>query len=196
MSSREKTPIGENLMKKRICALVESSGYGENVQTILLATYDYMRRGLWGGCHALSAVLFVAFSELGLNSEILVGECQKPGAKPFDHSWIAVDGRIVDLAIYMPLTRIIGSVTGPVVFDTDVVTMNAVETAYGINTGLPMSDPTTFSIEAPLTLYMDKFPFGDGGLWPVVRSVMPSGIDIDIQTLKDKHSSTMRHFVR
>ena len=200
MNLYRKPPIGDNLMKKRISQLVTSANYDENVLNTILATYDYMRcanqTGLSGGCHALSSVLYVAFSELGLHPELFVGECQKPGDKPFDHSWIAIDGKILDIAVYMPLQGMIGSVTGPVIFDIDALTMKTVETAYGINTGLPMSDQTVFAIETPFSEYMSNFPYELGGLWTLVKKVTPAGLNLDIQKLHRKYSTTTRNFLR
>lgn len=200
MNLYRKPPIGDNLMKKRISQLVTSENYDENVLNTILTTYDYMRHayqgGLWGGCHALSSVLYVVFSELGLNPELFVGECQKTGDKPFDHSWITIDEKILDIAIYMPLQGMIGSVTGPVIFDIDALTMKTVETAYGINTGLPMSDQTVFAIETPFSEYMSKFRYELGGLWTLVKKVAPIRLDLDVQDLCQKYSTTTRKFLR
>lgn len=200
MNFYDKTPVGDNLIKKRMSTLVLDAGYHENVLNTILAAYDYMRHakrvGLRGGCHALSSVLYVVFSELGLNTELYVGECQKSGDKPFDHSWITLDQKIVDIAIYMPLQGAIGGISGPVIFDVDTLTMKKVETAYGINTGLAMSKQTIFAMETPFSEYMSKFPYEPGGLWTVVKKVAPLGLSLDIQSLDSKYSSTIRNFVR
>lgn len=200
MNLYRKAPIGDNLMKKRISQLVMSANYDENVLNTILATYDYMRcanqTGLSGGCHALSSVLYVVFCELGLNPELFVGECQKPGDKPFDHSWVTIDGKILDIAIYMPLQGMVGSTTGPVIFNIDALTMKTVETVYGINTGLPMSNQTIFAIETPFSEYMSMFPYEIGGLWSLVKKVAPTGLNLDVQNLYRKYSTTKRNFLR
>lgn len=200
MNFYEKPPVGDNLIKNRISNLVLDAGYGEDVLSTLLKVYDYMRHanrvGLRGGCHSLSSVLYVVFSELGLNPGLYVGECRKSGDKPFDHSWITLHQKIVDIAIYMPLQGAIGGITGPVIFDMDTLTMKKVETEYGINTGLPMSKETIFAIETPFSKYMSNFPYEPDGLWTVVKKVAPVGLNMDIRSLDSKYSSTTRNFVR
>jgi len=200
MNFRKKPPIGDNLMKMRISSLVVNAGYDEEVLNIILNTYDYMRRanrtGLFGGCHALSSVLYVIFSELGLNPKLFIGECQKPGDKPFDHSWITLDQKILDIAIYMPLQGLMGSITGPVIFDVDTLTMKKTETAYGINTGLPMSKETLLAKDTPFSEYMSKFPCEYGGLWTAAKKIAPSVLNTDTQKLYIKYSDTKRNFPR
>ena len=200
MLINNKTPMGDNLIKKRINHIVLNTGYDIDVSNIICNLYDYMRhanrQGLRGGCHALSSVFYVAFSELGYSPELFIGECQKSGEKPFDHSWITMNGAILDIAVYMPLVGAIGSVTGPIIFDIDILTMEKTETNYGINTGLPMDNQTLFVINNSFSKYMMNFPFERGGLWTVVKKVLPSSVHVDIQALSKKYSDVSRHFVR
>ena len=56
-----------------------------------------------GACHVSTSVLYVVFSELGYDVKLFVGEIQKLGEKPFDHSWITLDGKIIDIAVIIAL---------------------------------------------------------------------------------------------
>ena len=198
MSYLNKTPIGDNLVKKRIKGIVSTyPDCNGNVADTICNLYDYMRKiNFIGGCHALSSVLYVALSELGQKPVLYVGECQLPGDQPFDHSWICIDGKIIDLAIYMPLTGHINSVSGPVVFDIDTVTMKHTAVNYGINTGLPLGHDTKIVIETSFSQYMSGYPRERGGLWTVVQKILPPDKVISRELLVEKYKNVDRNFVR
>ena len=178
---------------KKTC---EKKGYSEDVGILLANLFAYMmRKKVCGCCHAFSSVLYVAFSELGYTPSLLIGACQKDGLKPFDHSWITIDNKIIDIAIYYSLTEEINLISGPVIFDRDVVSGKTVSTHYGINTGLPMSLDTLAAINIPFVTYMDNSPFEKDGLWGVLKKVYPNEIIID-ENLKEKYSNVQRTLVR
>ena len=177
--------------------MISDNGYNVEVASAITALYDYMiKHSLFGGCHALSSVLFVALCELGLNPELNVGECQLHSEQPFDHSWICLDGQIIDISIYMPLTQKTNSISGPVILDIDVITHQKTNLQYGINTGLPMSSETQRVIDTPFCDYMNAFPMEYGGLWTVLKSILPSEYCNDIIGIKEKYKNTTRNFVR
>ena len=192
-----KLPVSHTKIKNNIQKTIREYGYDENVTKVIIGLYDYMTENkFFGGCHVLSSVLYVAFSGLGFKTGIFVGECEKKGEKPFDHSWITVDNKIVDLAIYFPLTQKINSISGPVIFGLDAINLNDVKTAYGINTGLPMSIDTQRVINMSFIEYMDNFPKEPCGLWSVLERVLPSSYHFDLDELRRKYSNTTRQFVR
>ena len=87
-----------------ICNTVEKKGYPSSLSDTLCETLRYMKeKQLLGGCHATASALYVALSEQGFQTELCVGEIGSPDMRPFDHSWVTVDGQIIDLACYMPL---------------------------------------------------------------------------------------------
>ena len=107
-----KVPISNNMMKRNIQRILESHQMSQECTNAVIRIYDCMiEKNYIGGCHALSSALYVALSELGLSPELCVGECQLPGTPPFDHSWITVNGEIIDLAVYFPLTQQINTQT-------------------------------------------------------------------------------------
>lgn len=192
-----KPPVSDNLLKKRIQSIVADKGYHKSIADSISDLYSYMRsKRFIGGCHALSSVLYVVLSELGQNPSLYIGECEKRGIKPFDHSWICVDEKVIDLAIYMPLTMPINSVSGPVVFNVDIVTMMPTETIYGLNTGLPLSDETELVINTPFVEYMSRFPEERGGLWAVARQILSPYLQITPESLIGKYSDVTRNFLR
>lgn len=198
MNYRNKPPVSDNLLKKRIQSIVSNhNDCDRNVADVICNLYDYMRkRKFIGGCHALSSALYVALSELGQEPILYVGECQLPGQKPFDHSWICMDGQIIDLAVYMPLTMPINSISGPVIFDIDIVTMKHTTVNYGINTGLPMGEEAKMVIETLFPKYMSAFPRENGGLWTVVKQILLPNKIVSHEYLVEKYKNVKRNFVR
>lgn len=198
MNYRDKPPMSDNLLKKRIQSIVSNhNDCDKEIADAICNLYDYMRkRKLIGGCHALSSALYVALSELGQEPVLYVGECQLPGQKPFDHSWICIDDQIIDLAVYMPLTMSINSISGPVIFDIDIVTMKRTTVNYGINTGLPMEAESMMVIDTSFHQYMSAYPMEDGGLWTVVKQILLPNKIVSCEYLLEKYKDVERVFVR
>ena len=189
--------ISNNRIKDNMKKIIHESGHSVDVENIIIPLYDYMMSlKFFGGCHALSSVLYVALCELELHPELYIGECQLKGETPFDHSWISLEGKIIDLAIYMPLNQKINSISGPIIFDVDAITSNKTKLEYGINTGLPMNDETQIVINTDFCDYMSGFPVEFGGLWSVLKKIMPQSYDFNLLALKKKYKGTTRQVVR
>jgi len=184
-------------IKSSIRAICEKNGYSTDLSLVCCNLFDYMlRNNMFGGCFALSSVLYVAVSELGYSSELVVGECEKSGMKPFDHSWITIDGKVIDIAIYYPLTQIINSVSAPIILNEEVVTNKKLYVEYGINTGLVLSNALETVLQLPFVEYMDNFPNSNNGLWGVLQGIMPDNYAFDLNQLKEKYKDTQRVFIR
>ena len=169
----------------------------EEAINAVLCLYDFMiEKNYFGGCHALSSALYVALSELGLSPELCIGECQVPGMSPFDHSWITLNGDIIDIAVYFPLTQKINSMSGPVIFGVDAITNRAPRIQYGIDSGLPLSCDTELVINSNFVDYMDNFPLVKGGLWSLVMEMLPPTSTVTITDLKARYSVVERQYVK
>ena len=195
MILKDKPPVSDNLIKKRIDRIVtEQCGYEQTVADVISNLYSYMRsKKLRGGCHALSSALYVALSELNQKPVLWIGECQLEGKKPFDHSWISINNQVIDLAIYVPLTEMINSVSGPVIFGIDAVTMKPSMVTYGLNTGLPLDLDTDHVVRTPFFEYMSNFPMQRGGLWSVVQQILPSQNQTSAEILVKKYADVRRN---
>lgn len=87
----------------RIKQVVKESGYNEDIGNVLANMYRYMeRKQWWGACHASCAALYVCLSELGYKPKLCIGEVLGQGLY-FDHSWISLDDKMIDLAISMTM---------------------------------------------------------------------------------------------
>ncbi|MDE5621164.1 MAG: hypothetical protein K2I80_11740, partial [Ruminococcus sp.] len=159
----------------------KNNGYSTNVALVVKNLFNYMiRKDLHGCCHSFSSVLYVALSEINLNPKLLIGECRIHSMPPFDHSWIVLNDKIIDIAIYLPLDNSYKCVEGPIILDKDVVTNKRHHIEYGINTGLPWSPQTDRTIHTCFSEYMSKCPWEVDGLWTVLQMILPETITIDV----------------
>ena len=196
MRDFHKPNCSNNLISKRMSSIIKNAGYDENVALVVTNLFTYMvKNKFFGGCHALSSALYVALSEIGLKPILCIGQCARDGLAPYDHSWVELDGKIIDVAIYMPMTQLIGSVSGPVILDTDTLTMRQNETQYGVDTGLPLDAETETVLNIPFGDYMKYFPNESGGLWTVVKKIMPANKIFDCPVSTGKYQNVSRNLI-
>lgn len=177
--------------------IIVENGYDAEISDTIINLFDYMiEKNLRGACHALTAILYVAFKEMDYEPIMKIGECRYKNLLPFDHSWIELDRKVIDLAIFMPLQDRNGSHGGPNIFGRDALTNIRAMVEYGINTGLEFSEQTISAIKAPLTEYMNGYPYESGGLWSVLEKIYVYENELDIAKLKLKYAATKRVLVR
>lgn len=175
-----------------IAAVVENDGYDASVTEVLCNLLRYMEEKKWiGACHATASVLYVVFSEMGLNPRICIGEVATR-TFAFDHSWITIDDKIIDLACYMTLASGM-PVSNPVVFDRDVIFKQKPDLKYGIQTASGLGPDAKGVISMPFGEYMQKFPNGRDGLWSIVKMLLP---EVNIDFVKEKYKSIERIVVK
>ena len=190
-------PLPVSKLKEHIRKICEKNDSDESTKVILCNSIDYMiQTGFCGGCHVLSSALYVAFNEIGLSPKLYIGECQKFPQGPFDHSWITLNDKKIDLAIYMTFDEKINSVSGPIIFDIDAITMRESKTQYGINSGLPFSNETKIVLNTEFTDYMSGWQLMDGGIWELVKIICPSLEKTSTNNLIKKYKDTERILVR
>lgn len=78
---------------------IENSDIEQAVKNTLLGAFDFIVENQFqGGCHLISAVLFMLLSDQGYEPIVKTGEVGISDYV-FDHSWIELDGKIIDLTI-------------------------------------------------------------------------------------------------
>ena len=125
---------------------------------------------------------------MGESPDICIGECRNKVI--FDHSWIVLNGKIIDVAIAMPLIR--AAATGVVVADIDTANMQKMKTEYGISDGMGLDNLANMITIVKFTEYMDNFPYEPDGLWGVVRKILPDKYPFDIETARQKYANVQR----
>ncbi|MDE6388083.1 MAG: hypothetical protein K2L82_09820 [Lachnospiraceae bacterium] len=172
--------------------IVYAQGYDEQLSFFLCSMYRYMQDARWrGGCHAACSIIYVALTELGYHVDLCLGEV-KAGALYFDHSWILLDGKIIDIAVAMiPAGR--GYASAPIILDTDIGTNQRHKLQYGIyRSGL--DEETERVRNMPFVEYMDNYPKVKDGLWGVLKLVFPE--KTDIEELREKYKNTQRNYIQ
>ena len=178
----------EQLIREAVC----ENGYDEKVADALCNLSRYMqRRQWWGACHASSSALYVALSELGFKPRLCIGEVKERDIY-FDHSWIELDGKIIDMAIGMTLMGG-ASVSEPILFGKNIKTGREPIVEYGF-CGRGIEDESLSVLNLPFVDYMDAYPDEKDGLWSVVSELIGREIDIDI--LRCKYKDVDRILIR
>lgn len=110
---------------------IDSYECDKEVKDIIRGTYDFIaEHDYQGGCHTISAIMHILLTENGFNSVVRLGEVQIDGMT-FDHSWIDLDGKVIDIAIMNTLQDRIK--IPPVIFGESVSTGKQVEYRYGVS---------------------------------------------------------------
>lgn len=141
-----------------------------------------------GACHATSALMYILFSEVGLDVNLFVGEVQYENAF-FDHSWVEVNGKVYDAAICLGLNAV--RLSPPIYNDNNIETMEHTSGLYGVvHNGI---DPLArVVLDTPVVEYMDGFPSSKNGLWTYIEEIGNRiGMTVDISILKNKYSKSM-----
>ncbi|MRX56498.1 hypothetical protein GJU41_21350 [Bacillus idriensis] len=103
----------------------------QQVKDIIRGTFDFIaKHDYQGGCHLVSAIVHILLTEKGYNPVVRLGEVQV-GDYVFDHSWIELDGEVIDVAIMNTLQD--GFKFPPVLYGKSVVTGKQVEYQYGVS---------------------------------------------------------------
>ncbi len=179
--------------KTAIRNIIKEQGYDERIGEILCNLMQYMKEQQWiGACHATTAIMYVALSELGFSPKACIGEVKIEMFGVFDHSWIELDNKIIDLACSM--TMLDGQpVNAPVILDIDSYTGEKYKMEYGICYGGLDKDAKTV-INMGFCDYMDAFPKCKNGLWDIVSIVL--GRKMNISEVHLKYRDTQWCYVR
>lgn len=167
---------------ERIRSLIDSMDYNPAIADVLNNMYRYMEAKQWiGACHAISSALYVALSEIGVTPQLCIGEVAGDGFV-FDHSWLELDGKIIDFAINRTLLD--GqAASGIVILGQDISTGKPSHLRYGVSeTGIDAE--TSMLLSTPFTTFMDYFPGETNGLWGVVQTILQKPIDLSILRAK------------
>lgn len=172
--------------------IVKQQGYETDIADVLCNLMRYMKEKQWmGACHATAAVIYVALSELGYKPSVCIGEVKDEVVGFFDHSWIELDGKIIDLACVITL---MGGrpVNAPIIFDIDSFTGEHYEMNYGIYfSGL--DEVANYILNIPFTDYLDSYPDEKNGLWKIVEIVLDKKVDVPL--LRNKYRSVQWKYI-
>lgn len=113
---------------------IENSDIEQAVKTTLLGAFDFIvENHFQGGCHSISAILFILLSEQGYEPIVKTGEVGIADYV-FDHSWIELDDKIIDLTIMNTLDD--NKKLPPVVMSKSVSSGLEANFKYGVSPNL------------------------------------------------------------
>ena len=193
-------PCGSGLKYKKCCLLkeklfdpqaaieelVSANGYPKSIADVISRLNSYIKENKWqGACHASCAALYVALVELGFSPTLCAGEVD---AKDFifDHSWIELDGKIIDIAVASTLNDY--NISNVVVFGTDIFTKKQTSLVYNTPRGRGLDLDANMATGIPFCIYMDNFPDAPKGLWSVVENIL--GHNLDLSVMHEKYRGT------
>lgn len=171
--------------------VILSEGFDKNMSEPLEAVWHFIESHEFrGSCHSTSALLYILLSEQGYDPKIFIGELSFPNyGIPFDHSWIEIDGKVIDLAIALPYIEKLDS--DPIVMGRNVRTNKLSDLVYKSESKHPNFDLNSqrrkrqsiydYLDDAPDEL---KIEFGK-----ILSDVLP---DVSKSELKEKYSKVYR----
>lgn len=103
----------------------------QEVKNIIKGAFGYIEKNNYqGGCHTISAIIHILLNEKGYNSVVRIGEVKIEDVL-FDHSWVELNGKVIDIAIMNTLQD--GIKIPPVILDISAATGKEVDYQYGVS---------------------------------------------------------------
>lgn len=165
----------------------------KHIQDAFFGVLKFIKDTDWkGSCHASSAVLYILLREYRFCPDLIIGEVYSEELKKtFDHSWIELDGKIFDAAIYNTLSNLYFK--EPVFNSIDLGSNTTSNLKYGV-----VNAKIGFEAKSALNMnfkdYMDGFPYRNG-LWGIVEDIsFKIGKPIYMKENKDRYNQTKRIF--
>jgi hypothetical protein len=185
-------------------ALVLGTQYPNNEKLVntFFAIFDYSLQKNWrGACHGVSSILFILLKEQGIDCKLQLGFVKAPAISfPFCHSWITIEGEVLDIGLYRSNPPIAHDsyieVSPPIFKGTDLQTNNPTLISFGITSNRESSD-RNYQLLSQMTLgdYMKGWPLHKEGLWgETVEIAKRLNLPVNVQELKAKYANeSYRH---
>jgi hypothetical protein len=159
-------------------------------QKAFTALWDWMNKAKYNGaCHDSSIVLFILFNELGIRSELCIGETQLESGVVTDHSWVESEGLITDIAISMP--NFPEHFHAPLFFGKNL-DGGDVTCTYG-KTFEGLSEGSMYISKQDIGQYLSMHPWGEDFIFKKTKEIGKSiGLKLTVPKLKQKYSDVKR----
>jgi Transglutaminase-like superfamily len=150
-------------------ALMTKNPSGYKTMSTYCAVLDFIHKNNWqGSCHGSSAVLATLLVSQGLKPTLCLGEVFMTDFY-FDHSWVEIDGEVLDAAISKTLIK--GQSFPPVFYDRDLSTKQLTSLDYGKPSGQGY-DASASAIRGTIVLeYMKMYPDHSDGLFGIAKAI-------------------------
>lgn len=167
--------------------------YGETQKDDIISVFfellKFIDKKRWAGaCHAVSAIFYILLCEKGIKPVLCLGEAQAPSGY-FDHSWIEIDDKVYDVAVYLTLNETM--IYPPVIKGINVASKALTEGRYGVKSGFNRDIHAQMIKSIPFNDYLDKFPEHRDGLLGYIKEIgIEAGLNLNIDMLKEKYKDT------
>jgi len=149
----------------------------EKLEIVISSILDFMISKNWrGACHESCGVLYVLLNELGISCEWRLGEVRfkdKAINKTpicFDHSWILLDGQIIDLAICRTAAHEYD--VPPTIMSKNIENLGEPAVIYDFNSGWGDDPNTKLLKNTPLSMYFNNSPMHKTlGTWLLIQNI-------------------------
>ncbi|TYK64185.1 lasso peptide biosynthesis protein [Colwellia echini] len=148
-----------------------------------------------GACHDTSAVLYILLMEQGVDAKLCIGEVKIDDNSYFDHSWVEVEGLVLDASVCMPN---IGGYEFPPVFASKCLSnLTPPKLSYGKSSPVGLDDVGIFVSSVNLMDYSLGHPEDPNKLWKLAKTLSKEAeIKVNSGKLKDKYGNVKRILVR
>lgn len=142
-----------------------------------------------GACHSTSAAIFMLLSEIGLEPSLCLGEVGSRAGN-FDHSWVEIDGLVLDAAVCLPLSE--GAhVGGPVFASIALDDLASTTLQYGKATDEGLQKVAREVLGWSLLEYGQAQ--GKPSIWALTVGVAAlMGLELSVEALKAKYGEVKR----
>lgn len=171
--------------------ITPNSQNGKSILKVFCAALEWIYTTKYaGGCHDTSAAIYILLCELGLTPVLCIGEV-KYGKSFFDHSWVELNNKIFDAAVFLPEAA--GKSSPPVFASIDLTTGKKTQLIYGLAS--PDGYCENAKLVAPLTLgeYSKLTIENPDKLWKLTKSLgKEAGMKVNIAKIREKYSHVQR----
>jgi len=147
---------------------------------------EYIYKNEWSGaCHATTSILYILLREQGINVNRFVGEVTRENII-FDHSWLELDGSVIDAAISNTLIQ--GISFSPVLLGIELDTGEQSRSNYNYAAGGGIDSEIAPFLSQPFKVYMDGYPGHAKGLWGIAKDIGKKvNIRLNTEILRNKY---------
>lgn len=167
---------------------IDNHNCEQEVKVIIRGAFDFIaEHNYQGGCHLISAIIHILLTEKGYKSVVRLGEVQIEDIV-FDHSWIELNGEVIDVAIMNTLQD--GIKIPPVIFGTSVATGKQVEYQYGVSKDIDKTAQLVLSMSIGQYI-MDGLSYGSLDIMKIIAEKSSTSLD-NIEDTVSKYFSSYR----
>ncbi|MEG0091711.1 MAG: hypothetical protein RSA20_07810, partial [Oscillospiraceae bacterium] len=106
----------------------------------------------------------------------------------FDHSWIELDGEIIDVAILLSMQN--DMIYPPILLGKSISTLHIPTANYQYQTGRGLDAEADTISRTNIATYINMYPNSKNGLWELILQISETvNLHLDITAMQQKYSN-------